>query len=492
MLLTPPTLARYTVGLLIAVAVAFLMWYFRSIVVYILVSALLAIIFKPLVGRLARLRIRGWHLPRWAAALATLILIWVLFVVACTLFVPLVFDKLYQFATLDFGSVLRSVEEPIARMQEYLHDLFALPDERFSLTDSLIQWFKSIFDYDTINTAFSSIVSLTLSAVIAFFSISFITFFFLKDDELFLSMLKAPFPERVHGNIERAMSSVSQLLMRYFTGILSESCILMIVISVTMIFFGMRTQDAFFIGLIMGVMNVVPYAGPLIGGVMSVFMGVVTPIEGMTTGHTMFVIAGSLLIIKGFDDFVLQPTLYSERVKAHPLEIFIVILIAGSLAGIVGMLLAIPSYTVLRSSPRSSSRSSGWYRNSRRKSESYDNRRDRRPREQSRRPHGLPYGQYRGGRVAGCARRSLCLARGGGRTHVRRHVESGLQADRRRPAPAVGDQYLRLRGRPLRPSAAGGAAALHPSGTAVRFGGGAVPPDRGRPPRGLRRRGRTA
>ena len=338
MLLTPSTLARYAVGLLIAVAVAFLMWYFRSIVVYILVSALLAIIFKPLAGRLARLRIRGWHLPRWAAALATLILIWVLFVVACTLFVPLVFDKLYQFATLDFGSVLRSVEEPIARMQEYLHDLFALPDERFSLTDSLIQWFKSIFDYDTINTAFSSIVSLTLSAVIAFFSISFITFFFLKDDELFLSMLKAPFPERVHGNIERAMSSVSQLLMRYFTGILSESCILMIVISVTMIF----------IGLIMGVMNVVPYAGPLIGGVMSVFMGVVTPIEGMTTGHTMFVIAGSLLIIKGFDDFVLQPTLYSERVKAHPLEIFIVILIAGSLAGIVGMLLAIPSYTVLR------------------------------------------------------------------------------------------------------------------------------------------------
>ena len=43
-----------------------------------------------------------------------------------------------------------------------------------------------------------------------------------------------------------------------------------------------------------------------------------------------------------------KPTLYSERVKAHPLEIFLVILIAGSLAGILGMLLAIPSYTVLR------------------------------------------------------------------------------------------------------------------------------------------------
>ena len=74
----------------------------------------------------------------------------------------------------------------------------------------------------------------------------------------------------------------------------------------------------------------------------------VTPIGGMTVGHTAFIIAGSLLILKGIDDFVLQPTLYSERVKAHPLEIFLVILIAGSMAGILGMLLAIPSYTVLR------------------------------------------------------------------------------------------------------------------------------------------------
>ena len=98
----------------------------------------------------------------------------------------------------------------------------------------------------------------------------------------------------------------------------------------------------------MGVMSVVPYAGPLIGGVVSVFVGIVSPIEGMSVGHTAFVIAGALLILKGRDEFILLPTLYSERVKAHPLEIFLVILIAGSLAGILGMLLAIPSYTVLR------------------------------------------------------------------------------------------------------------------------------------------------
>jgi len=98
----------------------------------------------------------------------------------------------------------------------------------------------------------------------------------------------------------------------------------------------------------MGVMNVIPYAGPLIGGVISVCIGIISPIDGFTAGHTILVIACTLFCIKGLDDFILQPTIYSERVKAHPLEVFLVILIAGYMAGILGMLLAIPSYTVLR------------------------------------------------------------------------------------------------------------------------------------------------
>ena len=144
------------------------------------------------------------------------------------------------------------------------------------------------------------------------------------------------------------INDASQLIaIRAFLGI-GGAMIMPITISMIRSIFTDSKERAIAVAAWSAISAIGMAAGPLIGGVMSVFMGVVTPIEGMTTGHTMFVIAGSLLIIKGFDDFVLQPTLYSERVKAHPLEIFIVILIAGSLAGIVGMLLAIPSYTVLR------------------------------------------------------------------------------------------------------------------------------------------------
>ena len=98
----------------------------------------------------------------------------------------------------------------------------------------------------------------------------------------------------------------------------------------------------------MGVLNVIPYVGPMIGFAIGLFVGLVSPIEGMTIVQTLLCTGGTILTAQGLDNFVLQPVLYSNRVKAHPLEIFIVILIAGNLAGVVGMLLAIPSYTVIR------------------------------------------------------------------------------------------------------------------------------------------------
>lgn len=348
MTVTSQTLAKFIVGAAATAAILFLVWYFSSIVVYILVSAVLAVIGCRLVCVLSHLRIGNWKVPRWLAALVTLVLFWVLFAAVCSLLVPLVINKLYQLSTLDFRAVVASIEQPIVRMQHYLDTIFDIPGSQFSMPEALSSALKELVNVDSVNTLFSSALNITVSSLIAFFSISFITFFFLKDDGLFYAMVTAVFPARYAENVTHALDSITVLLSRYFVGILSESFLLMTAVSLAMIAFGMAPGDAFFIGLIMGVMNVVPYAGPLIGGTISVCLGVVTPLPGLSVGHTMLLIACTLLVLKSCDDFILQPTLYSNRVKAHPLEIFLVILIAGSLAGIVGMLLAIPSYTVLR------------------------------------------------------------------------------------------------------------------------------------------------
>ena len=342
------SIAKWAAGAVAVVLIGTLLWYFSSTVIYILVSAVLAIVGRPLVRLISRLKVGKWSVPRWLSAMITLVVMWVVLVGFCLLVVPLVVGKVSSLAALDLGSVLANIQEPLENIQHYLSNLAIMPEQTVSVSEIIVGWLRKVVDYQTINTAFSSVVDITLTLVVAFFSVSFITFFFLKEDGLFYKMVTALFPSRYVDNVTRALDKITHLLSRYFTGLLFESLILMTVISVVLMLFGLAVEDACFIGVIMGVMNVVPYAGPVMGGIASIFVGIVAPIEGCTIGYTLAVIVGTLLTVKGIDDFVIQPTLYSERVNAHPLEVFIVILLAGSAGGILGMLLAIPSYTVLR------------------------------------------------------------------------------------------------------------------------------------------------
>ena len=342
-------LTKYILSIAIAAIVLFLVWYFSRIVAYVLVSAVLAIIGKPLVTFLTtRVRIRKRHIPKWIAAFVTLLVIWGVVALFVSLFVPLVVEKFYEFSKLDMQQIIRSFDKPLSSLQSTIENLFGEYAAEFSVKDAIIGQNASLFDTGLINNILSSIVSILGNTLVALFSITFITFFFLKEDHLFFDMVVALVPKKYDSNITRALDSISELLMRYFTGIVAESLSLMLVIAVVLMVFGMPVRNAFLIGLIMGVLNVIPYIGPLIGAGASLLIGILTPIAGVSTLGMTLIIGGTILLVKGVDDFILQPMLYSNRVKAHPLEIFLVILIAGSMAGVLGMLLAIPAYNVIR------------------------------------------------------------------------------------------------------------------------------------------------
>ena len=339
---------HWVMGLAVAVAVGALLWYFREVVVYILISALLAIIGRPFVRLLCKIKIKRFSLPRWLAAAITLVLLWVVIGGLLSLIVPLVAGKIYELSSLDLRSALEGIEAPLTKLQNWITTTFAHAETQFSLSEVLISSLRRFLNYDTVNSVVSSIINTGMSAVIVIFSVSFITFFFLKEDGLFSSMVSAIFPDRYSENVHRAIEKVSLLLSRYFTGLLTESLIISVIIAVVLLLFGMKVEDACFIAVIMGMLNVIPYAGPAAGAMASMFMGLVSPIEGCTIAYTLTVLACTIATVKGIDDFVLQPTIYSSKVSAHPLEIFIVILMAGSVGGIIGLLVAVPSYTVLR------------------------------------------------------------------------------------------------------------------------------------------------
>lgn len=342
-------LYRYIVGALITAVVLFLVWYFSDIVAYVLVSAVLAIVGKPLTDLLGGLHVGKTKLPRWLAALCTLLTIWVAVIGVFWLFVPIVFRKIDEFSSLDIPQIVDSFRGPLLSLERFIERVFAIRDSDFSLIEAISEQIRPLFDIDLINGMLSSIVHTVSGTVVAAFSVSFITFFFLKESHLFHDMVVVLFPRKYEENLSRALDSVTALLIRYFTGIVIESSAMTVLVSLGLLIAGFSGQNALVIGLLVGVLNVIPYLGPAIGIAIGVFIGAVGVSGGdVSLAGTAFRIAGVILLAQGIDNFVLQPLLYSNRAKAHPLEIFLVILIAGSLAGVVGMLLAIPAYNVIR------------------------------------------------------------------------------------------------------------------------------------------------
>lgn len=339
---------KYIIGALATVAGLFFMWYFSDIVIYILVAAVLAIMGGPLVRILQKIRIKNHSVPNWLAALVTLVVMIGVGVAFFVLFIPLISNKLTQLAHIDAQGIMNTLQIPIAKLEGFLHDFFAVDTTEVSITNSIVAYLSKYLNMDIINKFLASIMSIIGNAIVAVFSIVFMTFFFLKDDQLFLKILLAIFPSKYEGNIKHALGSATHLLSRYFLGILTESTIMMILVSVSLMICGFSVSNAIFIGLIVGVLNVIPYVGPWLGFGISVVVSIAFVSADMTMLYILLSVGFTVLGAQLIDNIILQPVLYSNSVNAHPLEIFIVMLMAGYVGGILGMVLAVPAYTVIR------------------------------------------------------------------------------------------------------------------------------------------------
>jgi predicted PurR-regulated permease PerM len=139
------------------------------------------------------------------------------------------------------------------------------------------------------------------------------------------------------------------LLSRYFIGLLLQVTVVMSLEFFGLMLFGI--PNALLIAFIGGLLNVIPYLGPIIGTLLGVVLAVVSTLAtGVYTGieWVALEVIAVFVAVNIIDNVVNQPLIVSKSVKAHPVEIFVVILAAGYLGGIGGMIIAIPTYTVIR------------------------------------------------------------------------------------------------------------------------------------------------
>ncbi len=351
-------LARYILWAAAAVVIVALCWYFRSVLVYIIIAAVVSLLGRPIMKLLRKITIKGRHAPDWLLAIITLILILGILLGIVTQVIPVVSSIIQsisgnlQTASFNASEITRWME----RLNIWLIDRFPSLGRDFKIEQSVVNWIKNAFDLSSVTSVVGSVASALGSFAIGLFCVVFIGFFFIKDDTLFQRIVGSLVPDKVEGEVIRAIGDIEHLLTRYFGGLLLE------VLGVaTLNFLGLWLiarlgfYPAIGIAFITGLLNVIPYVGPWIGAAIGTILGLVLKLSNAAAIGVMpnfWILLITLLAIFVFtqmvDNFFFQPFIYSTSIKSSPLEIFIVLLMAGNVGGILGMLVAIPAYTVIR------------------------------------------------------------------------------------------------------------------------------------------------
>lgn len=406
--------------------VGFLIYYFSSIVTWVVLAWVISLLGSPLFSLLGRIRFKNWVLPNGLKAVVVLLAFYSILFLLFYLFVPVIFQQGRQLADVDYKSIITSLEEPIDEVNNWLirrgfiegnlSDAPMITDSTTTVVDSTtapvppstVVSTTSIQLDSVVNNSTQTNVQLNISLyleqpytttaqdsamlatlqedhpdrmheqmmkllaeyinpsamitrsvvyLVGFFgnllvlltSVTFIAFFFLKDEQLFGRAIKAFFPKRKQGEMDTTLATIRRLLTRYFSGILVQITLITIYVTVLLSFFGV--PNAFLIALFAAIINVIPYLGPFLGALFAALVIISANINAdfyTVTFPLLLRAAGVFASMQIVDGFILQPYIFSNSVSAHPLEIFIIVVIGAMLGGITGMIVAIPAYTIIR------------------------------------------------------------------------------------------------------------------------------------------------
>lgn len=327
------------VAILVGIALLFLFLYkIQSLLIYISIAIVLSLISRPFI-RFLKTKLR---FSNTIASVFGMLLIVALFVGLISMFIPLVSKQSQNLSLLNISKLEKNIQYILNEVNTYFlaHNINILAEFKN------LQLFKNI---GAIPNLLNSIIGALGNLSIGLFSVVFIAFFFMKDTHLLEKSVYVLVNDKHEEKIKKSLETIKNLLSRYFIGLVFQILILFCIYTFILLLFGI--ENAVVIAFLCALLNLIPYVGPLIGGVLMLFLTMSSNLnldfktEILPT--TIYVMVG-YVIAQLIDNFVSQPLIFSKSVKSHPLEIFLVIMISGVVFGVLGMVIAVPTYTAIK------------------------------------------------------------------------------------------------------------------------------------------------
>ena len=343
------TSKELSIGIVRAVAilvasclVLFFLYQITTVILYCIIAIVISLLLNPLVNFLKQ----RFKFRNTLAVISSLLIAFLIISGFVLLFVPLLLAQGENLSLLDVSSLEKNYHLLLENITVFL-------DSYNINTKQLIQSSKlsSFATFEFIPNFLNSFLSTLGSFSMGFASVLFITFFLLKEKDVLYLKFKRLLPENQKEKVLNSIQDINHLLSRYFLGLLLQLTIIMLLYLIIFIIFGV--ENAIIIALLCTIFNIVPYVGPLIA---SIVAGLLIMTSGIGSGAdfatetlptAIYVLIG-MSLVQVIDNNFSSPLIFSKSTNSHPLEIFLVILIAGILFGITGMIIAVPFYTSLK------------------------------------------------------------------------------------------------------------------------------------------------
>ena len=326
---------RSVLGIGLITFLGYLSYMFLDLIFLVIIALLIAFIFNPVVSFLEN---RG--MIRFIAVIVVFALIGVIVVFGISVMIPKI---AIQFNLLANLITKENINKLLLQVQTSVDDY--LPFLNASDLAMRIEEFISTFFLTSVNNL-TEILGGIVSAIAIIIIVPFITFFLLKDNKQIVKGIVNIMPNKYFEFSFTVIDKTSKQLGKYVRGWILDAFLVGFVAGIGLWILGI--QNSATIGLIAGVGHLIPYFGPLIGGLPAVLISLVQFGDLSKLPEILILFT----IIYSFDNGYVQPNIFSKTTDFHPLMIILLILMGSQLLGILGMLLAVPVATVMKTAAK--------------------------------------------------------------------------------------------------------------------------------------------
>ena len=328
-------------GLALIVGIGWLFYLLEPVITPFVISAGLAYLGDPLVDRLERLKFFKWHVNRTVAVLIVFLLIAATLVVMLLIFLPMLRDQLAHFVNKAPEMFEWLVGTALPWVQAKL-GFSAFTLDAHSVTEALKSYWKEVSSAlvgvaGTVSRGGQVVMAWVMNLVL----VPVVTFYLLRDWDKLVEGIRTLMPRNVEPVASTLFRQIDQVLGAFIRGQLMVMLALGLIYSLGLWAIGL--DIALIIGMVAGLLSIVPYLGTLVGVVAALTAAV---FQFQDVLHPVLA-----LLVFGFgqsmEGMVLTPKLVGDRIGLHPVAVIFAVLAGGQLVGFLGILLALPVASAL-------------------------------------------------------------------------------------------------------------------------------------------------